>query len=97
MTSDRWQQVSKLYRDALARDASARGAFVREACAGDEALRREVEWLLNQGASAEGFLDNPAPAVPVQMVRDVGASVLTGRRLGPYLVQARLGAGGMDI
>jgi eukaryotic-like serine/threonine-protein kinase len=94
MTSDHWQRVSKLYHDALARDASQRDAFVREACAGDEALRRAVESLLDLPAPADGFRDNPVTAVAAQMVSDA-ASALTGRRLGPYQVEARLGAGGM--
>ena len=58
-------------------------------------MRREVESLLAQPASAQRFLDGEALARAAQMVSDVGASVLTGRRLGAYQVQARLGAGGM--
>jgi Tol biopolymer transport system component len=97
MTPDRWQQVSQLYHAALARDGDDRVAFLAEACGGDEPLRREVESLLAQPASAQGFLDGEALARAAQMVSDVGASVLTGRRLGGYQVQARLGAGGMGV
>jgi hypothetical protein len=61
-------------------------------------LRREVESLLAQPASAHAFLDAPALARAAQMVSDVDASAaLVGRRLGAYQVLARLGAGGMDI
>ena len=65
------------------------------ACAGDEALRREVESLLAQQASAGGFLEDQAVAAAAQMVSETGASLLTGRRLGAYEVHARIGAGGM--
>jgi eukaryotic-like serine/threonine-protein kinase len=57
-------------------------------------LRRDVESLLAQSVSAQGFLDGEALGRAAQMVSALGPS-LTGRRLGPYQVQARLGAGGM--
>jgi serine/threonine protein kinase len=66
-----------------------------DACAGDVALRREVELLLAQQASMGGFLEDPAVATVAQLVSEPGASVLTGRRLGVYQVHARIGAGGM--
>ena len=34
-------------------------------------------------------------SLAAQLVSDPGASLLTGRRLGPYQVQARIGVGGM--
>src|SRR6266850_3152506 len=60
MPPDRWQQISQIYHAALTREESDRTAFVREACAGDEALRREVESLLAQESGAAGFLSTPA-------------------------------------
>ena len=74
---------------ALSRGESERAAFLGHACAGDVALRREVELLLAQQASMGGFLEDPAVATAAQMVSETGASVLTGRRLGAYQVQAR--------
>jgi eukaryotic-like serine/threonine-protein kinase len=84
MTAERWRRVEELYHAALARDEFSRGAFLAEICAGDVSLRQEVESLLEQSASADGFLDKPAVAIATQLVGDVGASVLTGRRLGVY-------------
>ena len=46
MTPERWQQIDKLLERALERNPSQRHAFLDEACAGDEELRREVETLL---------------------------------------------------
>jgi hypothetical protein len=92
---DRWLEVERLYRGASARPAGEREAFLAEVCAGDEALRREVESLLAQPVSAQGVLDGPAVAVAAQMMSDVGASMLTGRRIGACQVQVLLGAGGM--
>ena len=43
MTSDRWQQVERLYHAALAREG-AQAAFLKEACAG--MTRCGMEWNL---------------------------------------------------
>jgi hypothetical protein len=37
MNPDRWAEVERVYHDASARPAGERKAFLREACAGDEA------------------------------------------------------------
>ena len=80
---------------ALSRGESERVAFLGHACAGDVALRREVELLLAQQASMGGFLEDPAMAPAAQLASETGASVLTGRRLGAYQVHERIGVGGM--
>jgi serine/threonine-protein kinase len=46
MKPDRWQQIERLYHQALERTSEARAAFLDEACAGDQNLRQEVESLL---------------------------------------------------
>jgi eukaryotic-like serine/threonine-protein kinase len=46
MRPERWQQVERLYQAALEREPSQRAAFLKEACAGDEVVRQEVESLL---------------------------------------------------
>ena len=59
MTSESWRRVEELYHAALRRSVAERAAFLANACAGNEALRREVESLLAQPASADGFLEAP--------------------------------------
>jgi Tol biopolymer transport system component len=83
MTPDRWHEVSRIFHATLALAAPEREGYLRAACAGDEALRREVASLLAQ-PSADGFL-----AVPPEAPR------LTGHRLGPYTLGDLLGSGGM--
>jgi hypothetical protein len=53
---DRWHYVEGLYHEALARDEGERAAFLREACRGDEMLRREVESLLTYASDVLEFL-----------------------------------------
>ena len=43
MSPERWQQIERLYHEALERESPQRAAFLGEACSGDDALRREVE------------------------------------------------------
>ena len=74
--SDRGRQVKLLCLEALAREPDARAAFLDEACAGDAALRREVESLLAGQAQLAGFLETPAWEPP-------SAPLTPGTRLGP--------------
>jgi hypothetical protein len=95
MDSARWQQIERLYHAALARPATARAAFLAEACDGDEAIRQDVQALLETPATGDGVFAAPALAMAAQMVSDPGGSLLTGRRLGVYELKERIGAGGM--
>jgi serine/threonine protein kinase len=94
MKSDRWQQVEGLYQAALEREGNQRAAFLREACAGDDALRQEVESLLAQEQGA-GFLESPALQVAAQQFAQERGQDLIGRRIGAYQILSLLGAGGM--
>ena len=92
---DRWQQVSQLYHAALERDQSQRAAFLNEMCAGDAALRQEVEWLLAQGKTAErSFAAHGRQVVAPRMTKNPVRS-LTGRQIGSYQIRSLLGTGGM--
>jgi hypothetical protein len=81
---DRWATVERLYHAERARTVDQRAAFVADACAGDEELRREVESLLAQDASTDAVLSRGAAVAAAGLVSDVGRSALTGRRLGAY-------------
>ena len=63
MPPDRWQQISRVYHAALERSVGERAAFLREACANDDVLRREVDSLLAEASGAAGFLSTPAIAM----------------------------------
>ena len=91
----RWQQIERLFHDALARPLEERTAFLDHACAGDESLRREVNALLESPATANRFLDRDALEVAAGLVSVAETPVLSGRRLGVYQLQERIGSGGM--
>jgi serine/threonine protein kinase len=90
--TDRWNEVEPILDAALAREPPERAAFVAQACAGDDALRREVESLLAQEAVANGLLSTPGFVLEVESLE---AQAIVGRTIGPYTIQALIGAGGM--
>jgi eukaryotic-like serine/threonine-protein kinase len=59
VTHERWHRVVALFHDAASRSGSERSAFLAAACDGDEALRQDVESLLEHERSVEGFLEDP--------------------------------------
>jgi non-specific serine/threonine protein kinase len=92
---DRWATAKRIHQAALERHASQRAVFLDEACAGDEALRRQVESLLAYEEDAERFMESPALEVSARSVSDDRGSRLVGRTLTHYQVESLLGAGGM--
>ena len=79
MTPERWQKIEQLYHTALEREPGGRSAFLDQACQGDVELRREVEALLAQGDAGDSTVTMLTP----------------GAQLGPYQIEAAIGAGGM--
>ncbi len=92
-TPERWQQVVKIYEMALDHQPSDRDTFLSRACAEDDALRREIESLLRQDDSSM-VLDRPVWAIAAPLFSE-GATLQPGAALGPYRIEALLGAGGM--
>ena len=88
MKPDLWKRVEDLYHAAQDQHADVRDAFLRNACQGDQDLHREVRSLLDAASTNVAFLEEPA--VPFSRGR-----LPLGFQLGPYLVEAPIGAGGM--
>lgn len=96
MNPERWQQLKKLYEEAVEKNASERTAFLDEACRENQSLRKEVEALLNT-CGDDDFLEKPAfEAVPELFDSEAGDSLI-GTQLGPYHIVSRIGTGGMGI
>ncbi len=92
-----WERVTEIFGEALERDANDRAAFLREACAGDKALLREVESLLAASARAamEGdFLNQPA-LEEMAMAMNEEQNEMIGREISHYRILSLLGSGGM--
>jgi len=96
MTPERWQRIEELYHAAYATPAGDRAVFLAEACREDEALRRQVESLLNE-SSHDGFLVPESVEAVSVLASGVSAtrSNITGEWIGGYRLDALLGTGGM--
>src|SRR5438105_1477716 len=94
MTPDRWQAIERVYHAALEARGATRTAVLDRACAGDAALREEVESLLAQQPRVSAFMAAPALVVAAAAIVADSTS-LTGAQLGPYSVGDLVGAGGM--
>ena len=95
MTPERWRQVEQIYHSALEREESQRSFFLKEACAGDEGLRREVESLLAQKEQPDSFIEVPALEAVAKGLAAGQPQSLVGRQIGSYKIRSLLGVGGM--
>src|SRR5262245_26320140 len=93
MTPERWQKIKALLQEALERDPLEREAFLDEACAGDSAMRVEVEALLDSLARSGDFIESPAYQVLADSLTET--DLAPGTAIGPYEIIRRLGSGGM--
>ncbi len=89
-TPGAWPRVREIFEAALSLPPRERRACVVEACGADHALAGRVEDLLAAHERANGILDGPAPIVEL-----MSTPHLVGKRIGPYELISRIGAGGM--
>jgi hypothetical protein len=78
MTPEQWQQVRDVLHGAIQLRANQRSAYLDVHCAGDPALRREVEQLLAaEGNVPISFLESPAlEQLPPQTESKLSGTVL---------------------
>jgi eukaryotic-like serine/threonine-protein kinase len=90
MTPERWRQVTEVFQAALARTESARAPYLDQVCAGDAALRAEVDAMLavpSEHANRDAISLNVSPTTTSQLE--------PGTTIGPYRIECLIGAGGM--
>jgi eukaryotic-like serine/threonine-protein kinase len=89
MTPEQWDRIDRVWHAVLNRPPEERTEALAELCAGDSALLRDVTSLLahRDEASAVGFGKNDRRAPT--------PSIAAGTRLGPYVIEALIGSGGM--
>jgi len=99
VTPDRLRQIQELYHSAREREPGQRTAFLTGACKDDEDLLREVESLLAADPTDACFLDEPVMRQAAEILASQQSrsqhQFVPGLELGPYVIEAHLGAGGM--
>src|SRR5437867_1348164 len=89
MDPGRWRQIEELYHSARECAPADRAVLLAQA---DPELRGEVEAMLAQDASGSHILDRPAEDL---LTDSSSRMVAAGSQLGPFRIEALLGAGGM--
>jgi non-specific serine/threonine protein kinase/serine/threonine-protein kinase len=101
MTPEEWQRVKIVAADVWSLPLADRDAHAAAACAGDEALYREVRSLVQSMDQAGDRFEVPALAMPGAdaALRDglgvASTSPLEGDRIGPWRILHGIGEGGM--
>jgi serine/threonine protein kinase/Tol biopolymer transport system component len=87
MTPERWRQVTDIFHAARAKEPEDRDEFLRQACSVDPSLRGDVDALLAADDAAGTFgRTGSLESMP---------HLQPGTSIGPYRVEALVGAGGM--
>src|SRR5689334_20270177 len=109
MEPELWRQVEQLFHAALKVEESEREEFVRQACAENDELRREVQSLLAHHHEGGSFIETPAfvePSASRLRARSVETSStksgatqsdVLGTVISHYRVLSKIGRGGMGV
>ena len=99
MSAERWQEVGRLFHEALQRDVEDRSVYLDSTCGSDVALKDEVLSLLRCDADATPFLEQPAIEQAARQLADDGWSPPQPQPtcIAGYTIVKEIGDGGMGV
>ncbi len=96
MKRENWQKVKAIFDSAVEVAPDDRSAFLNDACADDEELRREVETLLASSDEAESFMETPFAGEIAGLILGTPPNQLkNGQVFNHYKIVRQIGVGGM--
>jgi eukaryotic-like serine/threonine-protein kinase len=93
MTPERYQQIGKLFDEALEQAPAERITWLQNACHEDTVLYAEVEKLLASEVDSGEFLTRPAIQIAAELLAQNQTPVTS--QISHYQILSLLGAGGM--
>jgi serine/threonine-protein kinase len=99
LTPERWREIERLYQLVREQAPGEGEAFLRNACAGDEDLRKEVAALLADQSRIDCFIESPAMNVAAKALAQdqAQATFKAGQMIAHYRVVEEIGHGGMGV
>ena len=92
---EQWEQVERLYHEALELPECDRKSFLDRTCASDGSLRAEVDSLLETDAAADRFLDAPPARLAADLLDRHPGGLSAGDRIRDYEIESLMSMGGM--
>jgi serine/threonine protein kinase len=87
-TPEQWKHVKELFGAVLELSAAERERFLARECAGNDALREEVQSLLDAHKESSGLSEHPSIEPLLEALDRIDS-------IGPYQLIRKLGQGGM--
>jgi eukaryotic-like serine/threonine-protein kinase len=93
--SERWGRVKHLFDAAADLTPDERAVLLGRECNGDDALRLEVESLLESDGLTGEFIEEPIAEIPPDLFPERLDTSFVGRQFGAYQIIRELGRGGL--
>ncbi|CAN5601101.1 hypothetical protein BH18VER1_BH18VER1_11850 [soil metagenome] len=91
---EQWPRVNELFDAAAELREPERTRFLEKECAGDRALRVEMESLLASDAAASEFIEEPVGTLPLELFAESNPEI-AGQQFGAYRIVREIGRGGL--
>jgi eukaryotic-like serine/threonine-protein kinase len=92
---DRYRRIDEIFQAALELEPRERASYISQACSGDAALLKEVEYLLASDGQQWELIGTPAFEMVAPLLAKDQPELEAGDSIGHYQVVSLLGAGGM--